>query len=140
MIVNIKSFMGCDRSSIIRAQRTRRHRGGGHKRRYRVIDMGRAVRGTQGTVQRIEYDPNRTARIALVKYDSLAEQGEQTGQRDFADGLRWAAGCGAVIRRRAWVCRAERKSRRPRSWVAGTSSLPRTWLRGSRWRRGRTPP
>jgi len=70
-------------------KRTRRHRGGGHKRRYRVIDMGRAVRGTQGTVQRIEYDPNRTARIALVKYDSLAEQGEQTGQRDFADGLRY---------------------------------------------------
>lgn len=47
---------------------TSRHRGGGHKRRYRVIDFKRAKRGINGTVTTIEYDPNRTTRICLVEY------------------------------------------------------------------------
>lgn len=47
---------------------TTRHRGGGHKRRYRVIDFRRDKDGVAGTVERIEYDPNRSANIALVKY------------------------------------------------------------------------
>lgn len=47
---------------------TVRHRGGGHKRRYRVIDFKRNKFGVPGTVATIEYDPNRTARIALVHY------------------------------------------------------------------------
>lgn len=47
---------------------TSRRRGGGHKRMYRVIDFKREKIGMEGTVQTIEYDPNRTARIALVKY------------------------------------------------------------------------
>jgi len=53
-------------------QRSRRHdvapRGGGHKRRYRLIDFRRGKDGIAGTVASIEYDPNRTARIALVNY------------------------------------------------------------------------
>ncbi len=49
---------------------TARHIGGGHKRRYRIIDWKRANFDIQGTVERIEYDPNRTAFIALVKYDN----------------------------------------------------------------------
>ena len=46
---------------------TVRHRGGGHKKRYRIIDFKRSIEGTEGTVFSIEYDPNRSARIALVK-------------------------------------------------------------------------
>ena len=48
---------------------TSRHRGGGHKRRYRIIDFKRNKIGITATVQTIEYDPNRSARIALLKYD-----------------------------------------------------------------------
>jgi large subunit ribosomal protein L2 len=47
---------------------TTRHKGGGHKQRYRVIDFKRDKDGVPGTVERIEYDPNRTAHIALIKY------------------------------------------------------------------------
>ncbi len=47
---------------------TSRFRGGGHKRRYRVIDFKRDKWGVPGTVKTIEYDPNRTAFIALVQY------------------------------------------------------------------------
>ena len=47
---------------------TIRHRGGGHKRRYRLIDFKRDKYGVQGTVASIEYDPNRNARIALIHY------------------------------------------------------------------------
>ena len=47
---------------------TARRRGGGHKRRYRVIDFKRDKFGVPGQVVSIEYDPNRSSRIALVKY------------------------------------------------------------------------
>lgn len=47
---------------------TARHIGGGHKRRYRLIDWKRDKWNLEGTVERIEYDPNRTAFIALIKY------------------------------------------------------------------------
>jgi large subunit ribosomal protein L2 len=47
---------------------TTRHRGGGHKRRYRVIDFLRDKDGIPGRVERLEYDPNRTAHLALVLY------------------------------------------------------------------------
>lgn len=47
---------------------TVRHRGGGHKRRYRIIDFKRNKYKTAGTVATIEYDPNRNARIALIHY------------------------------------------------------------------------
>ncbi|MFN7119818.1 MAG: 50S ribosomal protein L2 [Saprospiraceae bacterium] len=49
-------------------RRTMRQIGGGHKRRYRVIDFKRNKDGVAATVQTIEYDPNRTAYIALVEY------------------------------------------------------------------------
>ena len=51
-----------------RGKITVRHRGGGHKRRYRVIDFKRDKFGVPGRVASIEYDPNRSARIALVVY------------------------------------------------------------------------
>lgn len=47
---------------------TTRHRGGGHKRFYRIIDFKRNKLGIPGKVQALEYDPNRTARIALISY------------------------------------------------------------------------
>src|SRR5579872_8418 len=47
---------------------TVRYRGGGHKRMYRVIDFKRGKRGVPARVSEIEYDPNRTARIALLTY------------------------------------------------------------------------
>jgi large subunit ribosomal protein L2 len=47
---------------------TTRHRGGGHKQRYRVIDFKRAKDGIVGRVERLEYDPNRSAHIALILY------------------------------------------------------------------------
>jgi len=47
---------------------TRRHAGGGHKKRYRVIDYKRDKAGVPGVVERLEYDPNRTAHIALILY------------------------------------------------------------------------
>ena len=49
-------------------RKTARHRGGGHKRRYRVIDFRRVKDGVPAKVAAIEYDPNRNARIALLHY------------------------------------------------------------------------
>jgi len=53
---------------------TNYHRGGGHKRRYRIIDFKRRKFDQPATVERLEYDPNRTAFIALITY----ADGEQT--------------------------------------------------------------
>ena len=47
---------------------TTRHIGGGHKQKYRIIDFKRNKDGIKAVVERIEYDPNRTANIALLKY------------------------------------------------------------------------
>jgi len=66
---------------------TSRNKGGGHKRTYRIIDFKRRKTGVEATVERIEYDPNRTAFIALLKYDDgelsyiLAPQRLQAGDR-----------------------------------------------------------
>jgi len=62
-----------------------RHIGGGHKRRYRIIDFQRSILDMPGTIQRFEYDPNRSAWIALVAYPNgqlqyiLAPQDVQVG-------------------------------------------------------------
>jgi large subunit ribosomal protein L2 len=47
---------------------TTRHRGGGHKQRYRIVDFKRDKSGVPGKVERLEYDPNRSAHLALVLY------------------------------------------------------------------------
>ena len=47
---------------------TIRHRGGGHKRKYRIIDFRREKDGVEAKVTHIEYDPNRSSRIALLQY------------------------------------------------------------------------
>jgi large subunit ribosomal protein L2 len=65
---------------------TIRNIGGGHKRRYRIIDFKRNKDGVAATVQTIEYDPNRNARIALVQYEDgekryiIAPAGLKVGQ------------------------------------------------------------
>ena len=49
---------------------TSRRKGGGHKRKYRIIDFKRSLQDIAAKVERIEYDPNRTAYIALIKYEN----------------------------------------------------------------------
>lgn len=51
-----------------RGRMTVRHRGGGHRRRYRVVDFKRDKTGVPGKVVSVEYDPNRSARLALIVY------------------------------------------------------------------------
>ncbi len=64
---------------------TSRHRGGGHKQRYRIIDFKRNILDMPAKVQAIEYDPNRTAHLALLAYTNgekryiLAPEGLQVG-------------------------------------------------------------
>jgi large subunit ribosomal protein L2 len=66
---------------------TSRHRGGGHKRKYRIIDFRRDKDAVPATVAAVEYDPNRSARIALLHYHDgekryiLAPRNLQVGQR-----------------------------------------------------------
>jgi len=65
---------------------TMRYIGGGHKRRYRLVDFAREREGVEAIVKTIEYDPNRTARIALVEYSDgekryvVAPTGLKVGQ------------------------------------------------------------
>ncbi len=65
LTVGIKRSSGRDNQGHI----TSRHRGCGHKRKYRIIDFKRTKFDVPATVERIEYDPNRTAHIALIKYE-----------------------------------------------------------------------
>lgn len=70
---------------------TSRHIGGGHKRKYRVIDFKRNKFGVPGLVETIEYDPNRNCRIALIKYKDgdrryiLAPKGLNPGMEIISD-------------------------------------------------------
>lgn len=69
---------------------TTRHRGGGHKQNYRVVDFRRNKDGVPAVVERLEYDPNRTAHIALLKYMDgerryiIAPKGVKTGDELFS--------------------------------------------------------
>jgi len=64
LLVSLKKSGGRNSDGHI----TIRFRGGGHKRKYRIIDFKRNKFDVPGTIETIEYDPNRTSRIALVKY------------------------------------------------------------------------
>jgi large subunit ribosomal protein L2 len=78
-------------------RKTSRHRGGGHKRRYRVIDFRRNKDGVPATVASIEYDPNRTCRIALLHYHD-GEKRYILAPRDVGVGDQLESGPGADIR------------------------------------------
>ena len=76
---------------------TTRHVGGGHKQRYRIVDFRRDKDGVPATVERIEYDPNRTANIALLKYAD-GERRYMIAPRGVAAGDRLMSGREAPIR------------------------------------------
>jgi large subunit ribosomal protein L2 len=74
-----------------------RRRGGGHKRKYRIIDFKRDKFGVPATVREIEYDPNRSARIALVQYQD-GEKRYVLHPRGLAVGDTIVSGPGSDIR------------------------------------------
>jgi large subunit ribosomal protein L2 len=76
---------------------TTRHQGGGHKQRYRVIDFKRDKDGIPGVVERLEYDPNRTAHIALVKYAD-GERRYIIAPKGVKSGDQVISGAGAAIK------------------------------------------
>src|SRR5436190_7319024 len=71
---------------------TTRFRGGGHKQQYRIIDFKRVKDNMPAVVESIEYDPNRTCRIALLKYEDgektyiLAPEGLKAGDQVMSGG------------------------------------------------------
>ncbi|HON18310.1 MAG TPA: 50S ribosomal protein L2 [Salinivirgaceae bacterium] len=83
LLISLKSTGG--RNNVGRM--TMRYRGGGHKRQYRIIDFKRDKENIPAIVKTIEYDPNRSARIALVVYADgekryiIAPQGLKVGQK-----------------------------------------------------------
>jgi large subunit ribosomal protein L2 len=88
-----KSLLGPMKSTGGRnnqGHRTMRYMGGGHKKQYRIIDFKRDKEGIPAIVKSVEYDPNRTARIALLNYADgekryiLAPHGLQVGQEIMA--------------------------------------------------------
>jgi large subunit ribosomal protein L2 len=83
LVVPLKKSGGRNNQGVI----TARFRGGGHKRMYRLIDFKRRKDNVWATVEAIEYDPNRSSRIALLKYEDgvktyiLAPHGLKAGDR-----------------------------------------------------------
>src|SRR5262245_33798851 len=83
LLVPLQKSGGRNNQGVI----TARFRGGGHKRMYRLIDFKRRKDNVWATVEAIEYDPNRSARIALLKYEDgvktyiLAPEGLKAGDR-----------------------------------------------------------
>jgi large subunit ribosomal protein L2 len=78
-------------------RKTARHRGGGHKQRYRIIDFRRIKDGIPAKVAAIEYDPNRNARIALLHYLD-GEKAYIIAPKDVKVGDRVQSGQGADIK------------------------------------------
>lgn len=84
---SLVTFIGKSGGRNNQGRRTMRYIGGGHKKAYRIIDFKRNKDGVPATVATIEYDPNRTARIALLHYADgekryiIAPGGLQVGQQ-----------------------------------------------------------
>lgn len=76
---------------------TTRHRGGGHKQHYRVVDFKRNKDGIAAVVERLEYDPNRTANLALLKYAD-GERRYIVAPRGVSAGDQLMSGSSAPIR------------------------------------------
>ncbi len=84
---------------------TCRHLGGGHKRAYRIIDFKRNKDGIEGRVASVEYDPNRTAHIALINYLDgekryiIAPEGITVGDKIFSgEGALFKVGCAMALK------------------------------------------
>jgi large subunit ribosomal protein L2 len=78
-------------------RKTARHRGGGHKQRYRMVDFKRTKDGVFAKVASIEYDPNRTCRIALLHYED-GEKAYILAPKGLSVGDRVSSGQGADIK------------------------------------------
>jgi len=78
-------------------RKTSRHRGGGHKRQYRIIDFKRVKDGVTAKVAAIEYDPNRTCRIALLHYAD-GEKAYILAPRGLTVGAHVSSGQGSDIK------------------------------------------
>ena len=78
-------------------RKTSRHRGGGHKRQYRVVDFKRVKDGVPATVAAVEYDPNRNCRILLLHYHD-GEKAYVLAPRGVGVGDRLQSGHGSEIR------------------------------------------
>ena len=93
---------------------TMRWRGGGHKRRYRIVDFKRAKVDMPATVERLEYDPNRTAFIALIRYQDGELAYILAPQRLQAPATRSSPASGSTsspaTRCRCAACRSARSS------------------------------
>ena len=77
---------------------TVRHQGGGHKQRYRIVDLKRDKDGIPGVVERLEYDPNRSAHLALVRYAD-GERRYILGPKGIKAGAKIISGEDAPIKR-----------------------------------------
>ena len=116
---------------------TTRHQGGGHKQHYRVIDFKRDKDGIVGRVERMEYDPNRTAHIALVLYKDgerryiIAPKDVEPARKSFPAATppsRRATRCRSEISRSAPRCIASNCSpARARRWRAAPVPRCRWW-------------
>ena len=133
-----KPFAGLIESQSKKAGRnhnghvTVRHQGGGHKQAYRMVDFKRAKDGIPGKIERLEYDPNRTANIALVEpliglCHALVASGDGRGARAVAArtvavAARSApdvrAGAMACLASAEWLERGDRASARARAVAA----------------------
>jgi large subunit ribosomal protein L2 len=98
-VVNPKLYKGAPVAALVESQSqhagrnnnghiTNRHRGGGHKQHYRLVDFKRTKDGIPAKVERLEYDPNRTASIALLCY----ADGERRLHHLATRSGRWSAG------------------------------------------------
>jgi large subunit ribosomal protein L2 len=107
-VVNPELHKGAPQKRLITAQSktggrnnagriTTRHRGGGHKRHYRIIDFKRNKDGIPAIVEHLEYDPNRSANIALLKYRD-GERRYIIAPRGVSAGDELMSGTGAPIR------------------------------------------
>lgn len=101
---------------------TMRNIGGGHKRKYRVIDFKRNKDGVNAVVESIQYDPNRSARIALLVYEDgekryiLAPNGLQVGQT-VASGAEVAPEVGNALPSRRYSSRHYHPQHRTSPWT-----------------------
>jgi large subunit ribosomal protein L2 len=93
LVAPLKKTAGRDNHGHI----SMRRRGGGHKRKYRIIDFKRNKHGIAAVVREIEYDPNRSARIALVQYDD-GEKRYILHPKGLKVGDRIVSGPGADVR------------------------------------------
>ena len=107
-VVNPELHKGAPHKALLAAQSktggrnnagriTTRHRGGGHKRHYRIMDFKRDKDGIPAVVERLEYDPNRSANIALLKYQD-GERRYIIAPRGVSAGDELMSGTGAPIR------------------------------------------